>query len=197
MEPKKRARDEDRQLLTKEFFARDTVTVSRELVGKVMEHHSPEGVLSAIICEAEAYSEEEASCHAFKGKTKRNEAMFAEPGTIYLYYIYGKNICINFSTDRAGKGCATLIRAAHPLRGQELLPSIKNKKKLMEGPAKMVKNLKIPFDYYGKSVLDESCPIKIYDEGYQPINLQTTERIGISQAKDLPWRFVCKEFSKS
>lgn len=197
MEPKKRPRDQDRQLLTKEFFARDTVTVSKELVGKVMEHQSPEGVLSAIICEAEAYSEEEASCHAFKGKTKRNEAMFAEPGTIYLYYIYGKNICINFSTDRAGKGCATLIRAAHPLRGQELLPAIKNKKKLMEGPAKMVKNLKIPFDYYGKSVLDESCPIKLYDEGYQPIDLQTTERIGISQAKDLPWRFVCKDFTKS
>jgi DNA-3-methyladenine glycosylase len=161
-----------------------------------MEHTTAEGVISAIICEAEAYSEEEASCHAFKGKTKRNAAMFAEPGTIYLYYIYGKNICINFSTDRAGKGCATLIRAAHPLLGQDLLPPMKNKKKLMDGPAKMVKNLKVPFEYYGKNVLDEECPLKIYDEGYTPINLQVTERIGISQAKDLPWRFVCKEFSK-
>lgn len=197
MERAKRGRDEDRKLLEKEFFARNTVEVSRDIVGKVMEHTTPDGVFSAIICEAEAYSQEEASCHAYKGKTKRNEAMFAEPGTIYLYYIYGKNICINFSTDVAGKGCAVLIRAAHPLKGQELLPSIKNKKKLMDGPAKMVKQLKIPFDYYGQSVLDSNCPLRIYDEGYKPTDLKVTERIGISQAKDLPWRFVCTNFSKT
>lgn len=196
MEKTKRGRD-DRQVLEKEFFARDTVEVSRDIVGKVMEHTTPDGVISAIICEAEAYSQEEASCHAFKGKTKRNEAMFAEPGTIYLYYIYGKNICINFSTDVAGKGCAVLIRAAHPLKGQELLPTVKNKKKLMDGPAKMVKQLRVPFEYYGQSVLDSNCSLRIYDEGYKPINLQVTERIGISKAKDLPWRFVCKEFSNN
>lgn len=195
----KRPREETkttRKLLDKNFFARDTLVVAKELVGKVIEHQSPEGLISVIISEAEAYSEEEASCHAFKGKTKRNEAMFGEPGMIYLYYIYGKNICINFSTDCAGKGCAVLIRAAHPLLGQELLGPMKNKKKLMDGPAKMVKNMKIPFEYYGKSVLDPACPLKLYDEDWEPINLQTTPRIGISQAKDLPWRFVTKDFKK-
>ena len=197
MSKRKRSEDnaDDRKQLDLNFFARDTVIVAKELVGKVMEHESSEGVISAIISEAEAYSEEEASCHAFKGKTKRNEAMFGQPGLIYLYYIYGKNICINFSTDRAGKGCAVLIRAAHPLKGQELLGPIKNKKKLMDGPAKLVKSLKIPFDYYGKNVLDQSCPVKLYDEGWEPVNLQTTPRIGISQAKDLPWRFLAKEFT--
>ena len=193
----KRNRDEEdkvqRNELTKDFYARDTVTVAKELLGKVIEHESPEGVISVIISEAEAYSEEEASCHAFKGKNKRNEAMFAEPGTIYLYYIYGKNICINFSTDKAGKGCAVLIRAALPHKGSELLPPIKNKKKLLDGPAKLVKNIKVPFDYYGKNVLDKDCPLKIYDEGFEPVNVQTTEIIGISQAKDLLWRFVTKE----
>jgi DNA-3-methyladenine glycosylase len=182
--------------LPKEFFARDTLTVAKDLVGKVIEHTGPDGVISAIISEAEAYSEEEASCHAFKGKTKRNEAMFGEPGLIYLYYIYGKNICINFKTDKAGKGCAVLIRAGHPLKGTELLANVKNKKKLMDGPAKLVKSLRIPFEYYGMSVLDENCPVKVLDEGWKPVNLQTTERIGISQAKELPWRFVTKEFTK-
>ena len=197
----KRPREESKELkrteLTKEFYARDTLTVTRELIGKVIEHTSSEGVISMIISEAEAYSEEEASCHAFKGKSKRNEAMFGEPGHIYLYYIYGKNICINFSTDRSGKGCAVLIRAGHPHLGQELLTPIKNKKKLMDGPAKLVKNLKIPFEYYGKSVLDPECPVKLYDEHWEPVNLQATPRIGISQAKELPWRFVTKDFTKS
>jgi len=166
MEKSKRGRD-DRQVLEKEFFARDTVEVSREIVGKVMEHTTPDGVFSAIICEAEAYSQEEASCHAFKGKTKRNEAMFAEPGTIYLYYIYGKNICINFSTDVAGKGCAVLIRAAHPLKGQELLAPVKNKKKLMDGPAKMVKQLRIPFEYYGQRVNGINKSIGLIDKVWE------------------------------
>ncbi|OMJ67231.1 hypothetical protein SteCoe_35662 [Stentor coeruleus] len=196
----KRPREESKEIirteLDKEFYARNTVIVAKELVGKVMEHTTPEGVISVIISEAEAYSEEEASCHAYKGKSKRNEAMFGEPGLIYLYYIYGKNICINFVTDRPGKGCAVLIRASQPLRGDHLLQDIKNKKKLMDGPAKMVKNLKIPFSYYGKSVLDDNCPLKLYDEGYEPVDMKTTPRIGISQAQDLPWRFVAKEFKK-
>ncbi|CAG9310327.1 unnamed protein product [Blepharisma stoltei] len=181
------------------FYQQDTVTVARELIGKVMEHTSEHGTIATIINEAEAYTQDEASCHAFKGKSERNKAMFAEPGTIYLYYVYGQNICINFKTEYAGRGCAVLIRGCLPLRGDGLLlggEGVKNKKKMLNGPAKLVKSMRIPMAYYGKSVLDNDCPIKIYDEGYRPIDLQTTPRIGISQAKELPWRFLCKDVQK-
>lgn len=179
-----------------EFYQQDTVTVAKQIIGKVIEHMTPNGIIATIISEAEAYTQDEPSCHAFKGLTERNKAMFAEPGTIYLYYVYGQNLCINFSTEMSGRGCAVLIRGALPLRGNDLLlggEGIKNKTKLINGPAKLVKSMRIPMSYYGKSVLDLASPVKIYDEGYRPKDLQTTPRIGISQAKDLPWRFVCKE----
>jgi len=194
----KRARSPIKKLLDKEFYARDTLTVAQELVGKVLEHKTSEGTISVIINETEAYSEEEPSCHAYKGKTKRTRAMFEEASTIYIYNIYGMHKCINFITEVAGKGCGVLLRGVLPLRGTEhLLGKAKNVAKLLDGPAKLVKSMKIPMDYYGMSLLDEECPLKIYDEGYSAQDIKATPRIGISQAKELEWRFIAKKFSKA
>ena len=183
--------------LPRSFFARDTLTVSKELVGKVLVHRVPNiGEIACIINETEAYNQDEASCHAFGGPSKRNAAMFKEGGHLYLYYIYGKNICLNFVTEQAGRGSAVLLRGVLPLRGTELLltQGKSNKAKLLDGPAKLVKNMRIPMDYYGRDMLEQECPLKIMDEGYEPEDLKTTTRIGISKAKELEWRFVAKKF---
>jgi DNA-3-methyladenine glycosylase len=94
----KRKRSEDRSEetkselieLTKSFYERNTLEVTKDLIGKVMRFTNVDGnEISVIINEAEAYSEEEASCHAFKGKSERNKAMFTDAGNIYIYRIYG------------------------------------------------------------------------------------------------------------
>lgn len=194
----KRARAESQSSeLPRSFFTRDTLVVSKELVGKVLVHQVPNvGEIACIINETEAYNQDEASCHAFGGPNKRNAAMFMEGGHLYLYYIYGKNICLNFVTEHAGRGCAVLLRGVLPLRGTELLltQGKTNKAKLLDGPAKLVKNMRIPMDYYGKDMFEEGCPLKIYDEGYEAEDLKTTTRIGISKEKELEWRFVAKRF---
>lgn len=193
-----RAENQSREL-TREFYARDTLTVARDLIGKVLVHRVPDlGEIACIINETEAYNQDEPSCHAYGGPSKRNAAMFMEGGHIYLYYIYGKNICINFVTEHAGRGCAVLLRGVLPLRGTELLltPGKSNKAKLLDGPAKLVKNMRIPMDYYGKDMLDADCLVKIYDEGYEPEDLKTTTRIGISKAQELEWRFIAKKFNQ-
>ena len=69
--------------LPKSFFAMDTVTVARELLGKIIEIN---GFKSRIV-ETEAYSQDKAS-HAFK-KTERSTLMFDTHGHVYVYLIYG------------------------------------------------------------------------------------------------------------
>ena len=193
----KRARSDSRKLLPKSFYEDDTLTVARNLVGKVLEHKSPYGTISVIINETEAYNQDEPSCHAYKGKTQRNRAMFGEAGLIYIYNIYGLNRCLNFVTEHKGRGCAVLLRGVLPLRGTEfLLTKVKNPKTILNGPAKLVKNMRIPMEYYGEDLLDPDFPLKIYDEGYQPEDLAATPRIGISQAKELEWRFIAKNFKQ-
>ena len=186
--------------LTKEFYTRDTLTVARDLIGKVLIHTVPNiGQIATIINETEAYNQDEPSCHAYGGINKRNAAMFQAGGHIYLYYIYGRNICLNFVTEQAGRGCAVLLRGVLPLRGTDLLltQGVKDKAKELNGTAKLVKNMHIPMDYYGKSMLSEDCPLKIVDEGYEPEDLTVTKRIGISKAQELEWRFVAKRFRRT
>jgi 3-methyladenine DNA glycosylase Mpg len=57
-----------------------------------------------------------------------------------------------------------------------------------------MKSIGIPFDLYGRCLMDEDCPLKIYDKGFTPKDLQATTRIGISKAKDLLWRYIAKKF---
>mmetsp|Transcript_13650 Transcript_13650/g.25741 ORF Transcript_13650/g.25741 Transcript_13650/m.25741 type:complete len:216 (-) Transcript_13650:1726-2373(-) len=186
------------ELLPQAFYTRDTLTVARELVGKLLEHTTPQGKIVTIINETEAYTQDEASCHAFKGKSERNRAMFMEGGYIYIYKIYGMHRCINFTTEHEGRGCAVLLRGVLPYRGDELLVGKgKKKEKWLDGPAKLMNSMQIPFDYYGMYLLDEGCPLKIYDAGLNPLDLQATPRIGISQAKELEWRFIAKKFASS
>jgi DNA-3-methyladenine glycosylase len=186
------------EVLPQSFYARDTVTVARELVGKLLEHRTERGSIITIINETEAYTEDEASCHAFKGKTERNRAMFMEGGFVYIYRIYGMHRCINFTTEHEGRGCAVLLRGVLPYSGDELLVAkTKRKERSLDGPAKLMNAMQIPFEYYGMNLLDDACPLKIYDGGLSPLDLQATPRIGISQAKELEWRFIAKKFSNA
>lgn len=192
----KRLRDSELTLLDDNFYKRDTLTVAKELVGKVLQHTTPGGVISVIINETEAYTQDEASCHAFSGKSERNRAMFMEGGYIYIYKIYGMHRCINFVTEFEGRGCAVLLRGVLPLESTDLLVgTAKKKAKLLDGPAKLMKSMSIPFEYYGMKINDETCPIKIYDSSYDPLDLKETPRIGISKAQDLPWRFIATQFN--
>jgi DNA-3-methyladenine glycosylase len=104
--------------LSKEFYARDTVEVARELLGKRLVHLLPDGTrLSGRIVETEAYlGIEDPAAHCFGGRrTPRVEPMYAEPGTSYIYFIYGVYFCFNVSTVAKDVPEAVLIRALEPV----------------------------------------------------------------------------------
>lgn len=167
--------------LTADFFARDTLTVARELIGAVLVVGECEGR----IVETEAYTTDEAS-HAVM---RRNQgALMRETfGHIYIHLNYGIHHCLNVTTERAGVG-AVLIRAVEPLKGIDLMierRGTSDMKKLASGPGRLVRAFAISPDWNGKAIGRE---IRLRRRGAAP-EISTSSRIGITRATDLEWRF--------
>ena len=183
------------QCLSKTFFNnKSTLELAQALLGKVLVHESPAGIIKGIINETEAYSQDEESCHAFGGKrSKHNEVMFWRAGHLYVYFTYGMHYCINIVTGEPDQAEAVLIRSVLPLEGQDimLLNRKGRHKNLADGPAKLAMAYGFNKAHNGVDLLDSQSVIYLEDQGYKPEDITRTERIGISKAKELPWRFVC------
>ena len=173
--------------LPKSFFARDTVEVAKDLLGKVISVNS---FLGRIV-ETEAYGRDPAS-HAFN-KTARSQLMFDTHGHVYIYLIYGMYNCLNFTTEKDEAG-AVLIRAVEPLNKVDELKKVRGTEKitnLCSGPGKLCQAFSIDRRHngleLGKNV--KGNEVIVFDDGYEVENIATSSRVGIKDALDLPWRF--------
>src|SRR6478735_1743026 len=131
--------------LPESFYIRSNVTtIARQLLGKVLATKINGEVTSGVIVETEAYSETERGSHAFRGMTKRNEVMFGQGGTVYVYLCYGVHEMFNVVTNREKRADAILIRALEPLAGVETMLKRINKSspaRITSGPGKLTKAL--------------------------------------------------------
>ncbi len=102
--------------LSRSFFARDGITVAKELLGKILVHHTPCGTLRGIITETESYmGEEDKGSHTYGGRrTERTEPMYHAGGTSYVYLIYGMYSCMNIAAMTEGVPQAVLLRSVIP-----------------------------------------------------------------------------------
>lgn len=185
--------------LSREFYQRNTLEVARELLGKQLVHHTPEGIAAGKIIEVEAYmGPDDAASHSYKGlRSKRTEIMFGPGGFAYVYLIYGMYHCFNIITNISGEPHAVLIRALEPFEGIELMKKRRKTavpKNLCSGPGKLCSALGITSadnrtDLCGDSLylLDGS---KILES-----DIVATPRINIDysgEARDYLWRFIIK-----
>ena len=184
------------RILRRDFYDRETEIVARELLGAVLECRTEEGLASGIIVETEAYiGEHDAACHAAVGRTRRTEPLYGPPGNAYVYFIYGMHWCINAVTRGEGLPSAVLIRALEPLDGLSLMRRRRRKarsdRELTNGPGKLCAALGIDRRMNGLPL--QRYPIVI--RGGDRVgdgDVETTPRIGITQAADWPLRFFVR-----
>lgn len=107
--------------LPREFFDRPATDVAPELLGCVLRHDSPAGLVTVRLVEVEAYAGlADPASHAFRGQTARNAVMFGPPGHVYVYFTYGMHFCMNLVCLPAGRAEAVLLRAGEVTHGTAL-----------------------------------------------------------------------------
>ena len=149
----------------------------------------------ARIVETEAYDQADAASHSYKGRTPRTEVMFGPPGHLYVYFTYGMHYCCNVVTGGHGQGSAVLIRAVEPLDGAEMMEvnrAGRSGVELTNGPAKLCQALRLDKNWNGHDLRTPPLKLIIRPAALEADIVQTT-RVGISRAKDMPWRFYLRD----
>lgn len=168
--------------LSNAFFRKPTLRVAKNLLGKTLVRKWRGRIIKGTVTETEAYvGPEDRASHASRGRTKRTEVMFGEPGTIYVYLIYGMYYCLNIVTEEKDYPAAVLIRGVR-IKNQEL-----------SGPGKVTK-----YFYIDKSLNHKSLGKKTglwIEEGIKVKRIKTGKRIGVDYAgkwAKKPWRYCVK-----
>lgn len=145
------------------------------------------------IVETEAYDQTDVASHSYRGETERTRVMFGEYGHLYVYFTYGMHYCANIVTGPKGYGAGVLIRAVEPVEGSDIVETRRGKSGIeaTNGPAKLCQALGIDKHMNGHDL--RSGELRLIPHKQLPASriVQTT-RIGISQGKDVPWRFYIK-----
>lgn len=161
------------------------------LLGAVLVSELGPSPVAVRINEVEAYrGEDDPASHAFKGKTGRNGSMFESPGTLYVYRSYGVHWCANVSTGPAGTGWAILFRGGEVIDGLATARARRGRDdQLANGPGKLCQALGIEGSHDGINLLARGSALRL-ENGSPPQMVMATPRVGISKARDLPWRFI-------
>jgi DNA-3-methyladenine glycosylase len=185
--------------LSASFYARDTLEVLRELIGKVLVHTVGGRRVSGAIVEAEAYiGETDPACHAAPGPTRRNAPLYGPPGRAYVYLNYGIHHLVNAVTEPEGAPAAILIRALEPLEGIDLMRRRRGARArsdsggdggvhhLCRGPGNLTVALGINLQHNTADLT--AGPLRIEDHGGTAPPLVWSPRIGLRVGTKQPWR---------
>jgi len=180
-------------ILNREFYARPTVEVARDLLGKVLVN----GATAGIIVETEAYlGGEDLASHSARGITDRTRVIFGPPGHAYVYLVYGMYECLNLVTEPEGRPGCVLVRALEPIRGIERMmgrrPAARRLQDLASGPGKLTLAMGITRAANGADVTRGVLVVREPGKRRR-LRITVTPRIGIRHCADWPLRFIILE----
>lgn len=196
--------------LNADYFDDDALKVASNLLGKVLQVRNGELWLMARVIETEAYYKNEKASHSSLGRTHARRALFATPGTIYMYYARGGD-SLNFSCK--GEGNAVLIKSAYPVapsagNDESIKEMLRNNpsrdgtprpiNKLCAGQTLLCSSLGLKVTDWNDQQLDPDR-FRLVDDGYRPGKVIQTTRLGIRPDRDahLPYRFIDLDYSAS
>jgi DNA-3-methyladenine glycosylase len=174
--------------VNRDFFERSVHEVARDLIGCEL---AVEGA-AGIIVETEAYDAGDPACHAYIGRTARNEVLFGPPGRAYVYLSYGIHSLLNAVAEPEGSAAAVLIRALEPTEGIDLMRERRGREavdELCSGPGKLTEALGVGLALNGADLLAPPFELASQNGAADAIEIVTAPRIGITKAAELRWRY--------
>lgn len=182
-------------MLERDFFKRDTNTVAKEILGKVLVRNINGTEIRARIVEVESYlGYFDKASHSYGGRrTKRTETMYMEGGVCYVYFTYGMYNLLNIVTEEKDKACAVLIRAVEPLDHLDIISQNRynmnyeelnsyKRKNITNGPGKLTMALNIDRSLDKEILVKEK--IYIEDDGFSDFKIVEAKRVGIDYAEE-------------
>lgn len=178
--------------LPRSFYARPSLEVARDLIGKLVVRRLPHERLIGRIVECEAYQEGDPASHSFRGRTARNDVMFGRPGHLYVYFTYGMHFCMNVVTGRDGEGSAVLLRAVEPLEGIDRMVACRgldDVRLLCAGPGRLTQAFGINRAHNGADLVVGDVLFVAKGTAVPEERIGVSPRVGLTLGVDRPWRY--------
>lgn len=181
-------------LLDRDFFDRPVEEVAPSLLGQIVVHRTGDGEVAIRLTEVEAYAGPmDPASHSYRGRTPRNAVMWGPPGHVYVYFTYGMHFCMNLVCGPDGTASAVLLRAGEVIDGRDLAAARRPRssfRDLARGPARLCQALGVAREHNGLDACDADSPLRVLaGDPVDPSRVRTGPRVGVSAAKEIPWRF--------
>lgn len=179
-----------------EWLRADALEVAPKLLGWELITEIDGHITGGPIVEVEAYhGAKDPASHAFRGPSPRNSPMYKGGGYIYTYRSYGIHTCMNIVTGPNDQAQAVLIRALEPTVGLDIMAArrgLTDPQLFARGPGRLTQALGITLADSG-ALLGGRIQLRPHQAPIRNQDIAAGPRIGISTAKDLPWRFFVRQ----
>jgi DNA-3-methyladenine glycosylase len=174
------------------FFQVDPLLCAENLIGAELVW----GKCAGLIVETEAYLVEgDEACHTFKRPSARLFVERNKPGAAYIYFNYGVHWMLNVLVKGGPRDGLILIRAIEPRRGLAIMRgrrSVEDVRHLCSGPGRLTQALDITKRHHEIDLCSDPAHC-FRARRDSEVSVVADRRIGISRAKDFPWRFTLRD----